>query len=890
MDPAMFQRVQDTFRRVCDAPADQRDHVLNELCGTDDDLKAHVAELLRYDQSPPTFAQDEQIDRAIAAAGSQLAGHATLPPVIGRFTLGERIGVGGMGEVYRAEQEQPRRTVAIKVLRPGAASTEALRRFQHESQVLARLQHPGIASIIEAGTFRHEGMDRPYFAMEYVQGRPLTEAAGSMDTPGKLAMFMQVCHAVEHAHQRGIIHRDLKPSNILVVEDATGPRVKVLDFGVARVVTASEHTQTLHTTHGQVIGTLPYIAPEQVSGAVADVDTRADVYSLGVVLFELLTSRLPIDVSTSSLAQAARAIAEHPPTRISSVNRELRGDLDTIVSRSLEKEPSRRYQSVPELRADIERFLRDEPIEAREASAWEQSARFARRNKGLVGALTVAAIALIAGFTASLTSARRASAAERAAKDRLSQVEAERAKLAAVNGMLSDLLASPNPTEAAKAGVQATTDIRVIDVLDAFAEGLPQRLPEQPGARAALHLSIAKSYAALEVIDKAKAQATLARDLAREVEGPASNTAVEASMALANAMQLAGENEAALTLFRQTLTEAAASLGPNHSTTIGVESGVVATMFYLGRSEEARELAEAQAQRVAAALGPDHEAMTGINHNLGYLNLGLKRYDEAERRLKAALDARVRTHGESHPGTLASAAGLANVYRQTGKATQAASMLELVVRGHTAMFGPTHRITLQSRHNLAVVRAGLDPAMKEQAAADFAAVIADSAISLGTDHPELVETYVCHATVLADLGRMDEAVSQSGLAVDLATKTSALAAVLVRARNTHASVLRRAHRPREALTIAQEARSTAQRELGPDRPQTLNATREVALCLQDVGALDEAEKLLTELRATRERLGGAGMAQAEQDLQRLRSMRDQTGSSEQALPESDPKK
>lgn len=870
MDPTRFQLVERIFRSVCDATAENRARLLQELCGQDDALRAEVEQLLHHDHTPPTFANDSNLGRPVAIAGMGVVPTPVLPEMVGSFRLGDRIGAGGMGEVYRAEQDAPRRSVAVKILRAGAASTEALRRFQHESQVLARLQHPGIAAIIEAGTFSHDGLDRPYFAMEFVRGRPLTDAAVGMATPDKLALFSQVCSAVEHAHQRGVIHRDLKPSNILVTDDDAGQRVKVLDFGVARIVTASEHTQTLHTMHGQVIGTLPYIAPEQVSGNANDVDTRADVYSLGVVLFELLTSRLPIDVSKSSLAQAARAIAESPPTRISSMNRELRGDLDTIVARSLEKEPQRRYQSVRDLRLDIERYLRDEPIEARDPGVWEQSARFARRNKGLVTALAVAAVALVGGTAASLEWASRAAAAEREATDRLAQVDAERTKLAAVNAMLSDLLASPNPMEAAKAGLQATTDIRVIDVLDAFAEGLPQRLPDQPAARAALHLSIAKSYSALEVTDKAKVQAILARDLARKVEGPASSTAIESAMALASAMQIAGENEAALALYQQTLREATAALGPNHSTTIGVESGVVASVYYLDRQEEARDLALAQAERVAAALGPNHKEMMGINHNLGYLEMLLGRFDEAEPRLKAALDARVATLGEGHAETLATAAGLANVYRQTGRSDEAEKILELVVRGHVAMFGPTHRITLQNCHNLAVVRAGMSEEKKKAAADDFAFVIAETARTLGPDHPELVDTHNSYASVLADLSRWPEAIEQADRAVELATMTKSDNTTLCRALVTRTTVLRRAGGPRDALRDARPALDQVRAAMGPEHPLTLRAMRELALCLIDAGSFAEAEPILLQIRAAREKSGGKGLDDADRDLKSLR--------------------
>jgi serine/threonine protein kinase len=272
--------------------------------------------------------------------------------------------------------------VALKVIKPGFATAETLRRFQHESQALGRLQHPGIAQIHEASTADTGFGPQPYFAMELIRGCALRQYAEEkhLDTRQRLELMAKICDAVEHAHQRGVIHRDLKPGNILV--DETG-QPKILDFGVARV-TDSEVQLTTHTDLGQLIGTLAYMSPEQVTGDPLVVDTRSDVYALGVILYELLAGKLPYAVDRKLLPEAVHVIREDEPARLSSINRTYRGDIETIVAKALEKDKARRYGSAAAFASDIRRYLADEPITARRPSASYQLQKLARRHKALV--------------------------------------------------------------------------------------------------------------------------------------------------------------------------------------------------------------------------------------------------------------------------------------------------------------------------------------------------------------------------------------------------------------------------------------------------------------------------------------------------------------------------
>jgi hypothetical protein len=347
-----------------------------------------------------------------------------------------------MGAVYEAEQDNPRRTVALKVLRAGLTSDFLLKRFAREAQILGRLHHPGIAQIYEAG-LAEDG--RPFFAMEFLRGLPPDEYARlrCLTIPARLELLARVCDAVQHAHDQGVIHRDLKPANILV-DEAGQPRV--LDFGVARATDADLQVTTARTQAGQLLGTLGYMSPEQVTGDPDALDRRSDVYALGVILFQLLANQQPYHLEQLPLPEAARVIREQEPSRLGSINAACRGDVETIVAKALEKDPARRYQSAGELAADLRRHLNHEPIRARPPSALYQLRKFARRHKALVAALLGIGLALAAGTVVSVLYAVRADHNAREANENARQAnENERrarhqtylARLAAVAAALS---------------------------------------------------------------------------------------------------------------------------------------------------------------------------------------------------------------------------------------------------------------------------------------------------------------------------------------------------------------------------------------------------------------------------------------------------------------------
>ncbi|MFZ2875096.1 MAG: protein kinase [Phycisphaerales bacterium] len=395
------KKAEEVFLAVADLPREHAEGVLRERCAGDGALEALVRELLGFHaQGEGVLDKPELLTKGVPFFRRDLA-EETLPAGtrLGEYVIEKLIGTGGMGSVYLATQDRPRRTVALKVIRRGVATAAMIRRFEHEAEVLGRLQHPGIAQIYEAGAAAVDPGEypQPYIAMEFIDGESLSAHSKShgLSCTQKLELMARVCDAVQHAHQRGVIHRDLKPGNILV--DRAG-QPKILDFGVARAADADLRVVTLQTSVGQLIGTLPYMSPEQVLADPSEVDTRSDVYALGVMLYELLTGKLPLDVGSRPIPEAARLIREETPSRLSSVSREYRGDVETIVAKAMDKQKRRRYQSAAELAGDIRLHLRGMPISAKQDSAWYVLVKQAQRHRVVAG-VGAALLASLLAFT-----------------------------------------------------------------------------------------------------------------------------------------------------------------------------------------------------------------------------------------------------------------------------------------------------------------------------------------------------------------------------------------------------------------------------------------------------------------------------------------------------------
>ncbi len=500
--------------------AAERAAYLAGACGDNSVLRQRVEALLRAHDAPPGFLPEQPGAAAnstiVITPLSEVAG-----TMIGRYRLLELIGEGGFGSVWMADQEEPvRRRVALKVIKPGMDTKQVLARFESERQALAMMDHPGIARVFDGGA---TDTGRPYFVMELVRGVRITDYcdAHRLSMRERLGLFIQVCQAVQHAHQKGIIHRDLKPSNILVTEVNGAPVPKVIDFGVAKATQARLTERTLFTGLHQMIGTPAYMSPEQAGLGALDIDTRSDIYALGVLLYELLTGQTPItkeEFEKAGMDEIFRLIREQDPpkpsTRLSALTREkltdiaarrqaepfklnrlFRGDLDWIVMKALEKDRRRRYETANGLAVDLKRHLENEPVFARPPSAAYRLQKSWRRNKTVFSAAALIAFVLVIATAISVWQAIRATRAEDLAARRLVESENSRKEAEAISKFLTEVFQSPDPARDGRT-------ITVAETLGAAATKLETDLANQPLRRAKLQATLGSTYFALGALPR----------------------------------------------------------------------------------------------------------------------------------------------------------------------------------------------------------------------------------------------------------------------------------------------------------------------------------------------------------------------------------------------------
>ena len=464
-----YAKVREIFHQVCELePAEQLEKI-NTLCADDQSTKTQVLRLLDALNESHTLG-----DSLIDSFGIDV----TLPTIQG-YTILRVLGEGGMGTVYEALQANPRRRVSIKVIRFGSQSANLLGRFQREADVLARLKHPGIAQIYATGFCESENQSRPYIALELIEGQSLLKYADAakLDTQSRLKIACMLCDAMEHAHLQGVIHRDLKPSNILV--DSTG-QPKILDFGVARITDADVQALTLQTEAGQILGTAAYMSPEQASGVPSNIDIRSDIYSLGVVIYELLTGRRPHKIENLPIPDAILAIRESEPTRIGSVDTRYKGDIETILAKALERDITRRYQTARALGDDIQRFIRNEPIVARPPTTLYKLRKFTSRNKAVAIGLAAVFLSLSLGLVGTSVAFRRESAARKQTMVALAEAQGS-------TEFLENLLLGLDPSETQDRDTELLLDM--LDISVSTVDDIPY-----PSVRAEMLSIIGRAY------------------------------------------------------------------------------------------------------------------------------------------------------------------------------------------------------------------------------------------------------------------------------------------------------------------------------------------------------------------------------------------------------------
>jgi non-specific serine/threonine protein kinase/serine/threonine-protein kinase len=524
-----------------------------------------------------------------------------MPKRIGHYTIQGVIASGGMGTVFKAVQESPRRTVAVKVMKAGVNTAAELRRFEFEAQLLGRLRHPGIAQIYEAGTHCEEGSSVPFFAMEYIpNAKSITQYAQdkNLGTRERLKLFAQVCEAVHHGHQKGIIHRDLKPGNILIGSSGS-PRV--IDFGVARA-TDSDMALTQHQTDvGQLVGTVQYMSPEQCEADPLDIDTRSDVYSLGIVLYELLCGCLPYDLHQVPIFEATQVIRSQVPPRPSKVNPKLRGDLETIVLKAMEKDRDRRYQSAAEMGQDVHRYLIGDAISARPASSIYQLRVFARRNKGFLAAASAVVVVLAVGAIVSSTLYFRS---------RTYQIQTYelKAQVLGAQNYLQDVMDS--------IGNMWGDMVPVSELLETFGDNIEKRFADQPEVEAEVRYELAKSYdfltmfkggpEAMEFAAMAEEHLSEALRLQRELYGEGDPRTLSMIEETASHLGVGFDLDRAEAMRREALGIREGSEDPDVDGIMGARRDLADVLADKGRLKEAEAFNNEALEHFRAQLGDDN--------------------------------------------------------------------------------------------------------------------------------------------------------------------------------------------------------------------------------------------------------------------------------------------
>jgi serine/threonine protein kinase len=901
--PAMVEpsRVEEVLSAALEKPTpEERAAFLDDACRDEPELRQRVEKLL-------AAKQDENGNAGVAATRE----HVGVPTdmigsKIGPYKLLQRLGEGGMGVVFLAEQEHPvKRRVALKIIKTGMDSGQVAARFEQERQALAMMDHPNIAKVLDAGATE---TGRPYFVMELVKGISITRFCDQEHlTPReRLELFVPVCQAVQHAHQKGIIHRDLKPSNVLIAHYDGKAVPKVIDFGVAKATLQKLTERTMFTEVGSIVGTVEYMAPEQAELNNLDIDTRADIYSLGVLLYELLTGSPPFSATqlrSAAFTEMLRMIREveppKPSTRLSSsdelpaiaANRKLEpwrltslvtGELDWIVMKALEKDRARRYETANGLATDIGRYLADEPVIASPPSAAYRMKKFVRRNKGPVAAAAGLLLALSAGVVGTAVGLVRAENArqtaqskeqealqekakaleaaerERLAKEEVqtqkSEVEAARDREAKERGyaeaiatfVKDDFLALTSVEGQTRFdGEQLTKDATLRDLLDRAAEKLKDRKDLAPRTEAELCWIIGVSYRGVGEYDRATSYLVRSVELYRQAIGPEEDATLNAQNSLAVAYGVAGQDDRSIGLFEETLKLQKAKLGPDHPATLLSMSNLAAAYQDSGKLDLALPLGEETLKLMKAKLGREHPDTLHSMNNLAAAYQAAGMLDLALPLFEETLKLKKITLGPEHPDTLKSMGNLAAAYNAAGKLNLALPLHEETLKLKKATLGSEHPDTLTSMNNLA-------QAYQAAGKLDLALPLFEESLklrkaTLGPEHPHTLASMNNLAGAYRDAGKLD-------LALPLLEETLKLRKIklgpehpdTLASMNNLAAAYWSTKQLDKSVPLFEDVLKREDAKNGRQHPDTLHTIANLGVNYKDASRLPEAIPLLEE--------------------------------------------
>jgi serine/threonine protein kinase/tetratricopeptide (TPR) repeat protein len=771
-----------------------REAFLVKACGGDATLRRRLDELLAADQvagPAPVTSSNSQLTQPLGS-------------FIGRYKLLQQIGEGGCGVVYMAEQEEPvRRRVALKIIKLGMDTRSVIARFEAERQALALMDHPNIAKVLDAGSTDN---GRPYFVMELVRGVKITDYCDekALSTHRRLELFTQVCHATQHAHQKGIIHRDIKPSNVLVTVNDGVAVPKVIDFGIAKATTDQRLTdKTVFTAFEQFIGTPAYMSPEQAEITSVDVDTRSDIYSLGVLLYELLTGKTPFDATEllqAGLDEMRRTIREkepaRPSTRVSTLGADeltttakrrgleppklagvLRGDLDWIVMKCLEKDRARRYETANGLVMDIQRHLSNEPVVACPPSNFYRFQKTVRRNKRAFTAATVILVLLIGGVATSTLEAVRARRAEQdqirlrqqaedneqKAHENQKQAQTEAAMKDQVLQFFDQMLQGVGP-EVAK-GRDATI---LKELLEKTTKRVGAELTNQPMVEAYLLESVGTVYTELGDYPTAERMQRRVVELRKKVYPNGHREVAEALDNLAITVMLRGELHQAEAFSREAVAVGKRSLGPEHSDNAAWLNNLATILKHEAKFQDAEAIYREALALNRKVLGNEHREVAATLNNLALVIAKQGKLEEAEQLLRESLEMCNKLFGNEHPLIAQSLTSLANLLQREGKLQEAEATGHKAVAMQTKLLGPEHPSVANALANLALVferEGNLQEAETKQREA-----LAIRRNALDAQHPILSQSLFELGLVLNKRGNLPEAESMLRESLAIANK------------------------------------------------------------------------------------------------------------------------